>query len=188
MQRVLFLLLVCSTAVAQPAMFRGDAAHGGVYGSSGGRELAGMQWRFPTGGEVNGSPVVSGRTVYAGSGDGKLYVIDLERGTALWTFDAGSPIASSPAVDRGVVFLATRAGTLLAVEDGKAKWRVRTGADLPLPWGHESGDYYISSPVIEENRVIFGAPTTDFSSGAFGKVSSTQNSPRQIQFGMKMIW
>jgi hypothetical protein len=47
MQRVLFLLLVCSTAVAQPVMFRGDAAHSGVYGSSAGRELAGMQWRFP---------------------------------------------------------------------------------------------------------------------------------------------
>ncbi|MDQ6663644.1 MAG: hypothetical protein M3Z23_04565, partial [Acidobacteriota bacterium] len=38
------------------------------------------------------------------------------------------------------------------------------------------------------NRVVFGAPTTDFSSAAFGKISSTQNSPRQIQFGMKMIW
>jgi hypothetical protein len=38
------------------------------------------------------------------------------------------------------------------------------------------------------NRVVFGAPTTDFSSAAFGKVSSTQNSPRQIQFGMKMIF
>ncbi|MEO8126411.1 MAG: TonB-dependent receptor [Bryobacteraceae bacterium] len=38
------------------------------------------------------------------------------------------------------------------------------------------------------NRVVFGAPTTDFSSAAFGKVSSTQNAPRQIQFGMKMIF
>ncbi|MGI8991977.1 MAG: TonB-dependent receptor domain-containing protein [Bryobacteraceae bacterium] len=38
------------------------------------------------------------------------------------------------------------------------------------------------------NRVVFGAPTTAFSSAAFGKISSTQNSPRQIQFGMKMIF
>lgn len=38
------------------------------------------------------------------------------------------------------------------------------------------------------NRVVFGAPTTDFSSGAFGRISSTQNSPRQIQFGMKVLW
>lgn len=38
------------------------------------------------------------------------------------------------------------------------------------------------------NRVVFGAPTTDYSSTAFGRISSTQNSPRQIQFGMKVIW
>ncbi|HYM11149.1 MAG TPA: hypothetical protein VEU62_10465, partial [Bryobacterales bacterium] len=43
----------------------------------------------------------------------------------------------------------------------------------------------ISNPF---NRVVFGAPTTDFSSPSFGLVSSTSNGPRQIQFGMKLIW
>jgi hypothetical protein len=38
------------------------------------------------------------------------------------------------------------------------------------------------------NRVVFGAPTTDFSSASFGKIGSQFNSPRLIQFGMKMIW
>ena len=38
------------------------------------------------------------------------------------------------------------------------------------------------------NRVVFGAANHGFLSAAFGKVSSTQNSPRQIQFGMKMIF
>ena len=38
------------------------------------------------------------------------------------------------------------------------------------------------------NRVVFGAPTIDFSSASFGKISSQANSPRLIQFGMKMIW
>jgi hypothetical protein len=38
------------------------------------------------------------------------------------------------------------------------------------------------------NRVVFGAPTTDFSSASFGKIGSQQNSPRLIQFGMKMLW
>jgi hypothetical protein len=38
------------------------------------------------------------------------------------------------------------------------------------------------------NRVVFGAPVIDLSSAAFGKVSSQLNSPRLIQFGMKMIW
>ena len=43
----------------------------------------------------------------------------------------------------------------------------------------------ISNPF---NRVVFGAPTTDFSAANFGIVSSQGNSPRVIQFGMKMIW
>jgi hypothetical protein len=43
----------------------------------------------------------------------------------------------------------------------------------------------ISNPF---NRVVFGAPTTDFSAANFGIISSQANSPRQIQFGMKMIW
>jgi hypothetical protein len=38
------------------------------------------------------------------------------------------------------------------------------------------------------NRVVFGAPTTDFSSASFGKIGSQNGSPRLIQFGMKMIW
>lgn len=38
------------------------------------------------------------------------------------------------------------------------------------------------------NRVVFGAPTTDFSSASFGKIGSQYNSPRLIQFGMKLIW
>ena len=38
------------------------------------------------------------------------------------------------------------------------------------------------------NRVVFGAPTVDFSSPSFGKIGSQYNSPRLIQFGMKLIW
>ena len=38
------------------------------------------------------------------------------------------------------------------------------------------------------NRVVFGGPTTDFSSASFGKIGSQNGSPRLIQFGMKMIW
>ncbi len=38
------------------------------------------------------------------------------------------------------------------------------------------------------NRVVFGAPIADLSNASFGKVNSQYNSPRLIQFGMKMIW
>ena len=45
--------------------------------------------------------------------------------------------------------------------------------------------FEVSNPF---NRVTFGAPSTDLSAANFGIIGSQGNSPRVIQFGMKMIW
>jgi hypothetical protein len=38
------------------------------------------------------------------------------------------------------------------------------------------------------NRVIWGAPNTDFSSNNFGLINSQGNTPRQMQLGLKLYW
>lgn len=38
------------------------------------------------------------------------------------------------------------------------------------------------------NRTVFGNPTVDFTSAAFGQISSTQIGPRNIQLGMKLLF
>lgn len=38
------------------------------------------------------------------------------------------------------------------------------------------------------NTPVFGNPNTSVTSGAFGVVTSQANSPRQIQFGLKLLW
>ena len=38
------------------------------------------------------------------------------------------------------------------------------------------------------NRVQFSAPNTSVTSGSFGIVSSQANTPRQLQFGVKVLW
>ena len=38
------------------------------------------------------------------------------------------------------------------------------------------------------NRVVWGAPNTDFNNANFGLITSTANSPRQMQFGLKLYW
>jgi hypothetical protein len=38
------------------------------------------------------------------------------------------------------------------------------------------------------NRVIWGAPNTDFNNTNFGLITATANSPRQMQFGLKLYW
>lgn len=139
-------------------MFRGDAAHRGVYRGGGG-SLGGLGWRAPTDGDVVSSPTIANGVVYVGSGDGFLYALDLATGARRWRVDAKSPVSSSPAVGGGMVFAAARDGSVIAVDasTGATRWRFATGPLLPLPWGHESGDYYISSPVYVNGTIVVGA-------------------------------
>jgi eukaryotic-like serine/threonine-protein kinase len=142
----------------EPAMFRGDAAHTGQY-TGGGRSLIGLAWRAPTDGDVISSPTIANGTVYVGSGDGHLYALDLATGVRRWRYDAGSGVSSSPAVGQGLVFAVARDGSAFAVDaaTGARRWRMSTGPDLALPWGHESGDHYLSSPALVGSTLIFGA-------------------------------
>jgi eukaryotic-like serine/threonine-protein kinase len=147
------------TQAGDVAMFRGNAAHTGVYGPSKGQALAGLQWRFMTEGDVISSPAVVGQTVYVGSGDGHLYALDRTSGTRRWAFDAGNPIPSSPAVGGGAVYFGTRDGQFFAINaaTGAQRWRLTTGPLMPWPWGHESGDVYLSSPAFADGTVYLGA-------------------------------
>ena len=38
------------------------------------------------------------------------------------------------------------------------------------------------------NRVQFGGPNTSVTSSSFGVVTSQANTPRQLQFGVKVLW
>jgi outer membrane protein assembly factor BamB len=58
--------------------------------------------------------VVAGGKVCVGSGDGRLYVLDLARGAKLEEFDAGSPITASPAVAQGRMVIGTQDGQVIA--------------------------------------------------------------------------
>ena len=143
---------------APETMFRGGPAHQGVY-QGGGPTLLGLAWRAPTDGDVVSSAAIANGVVYVGSGDGFLYALDLATGARRWRYDAGSPVSSSPAVGGGLVFATARDGSIFALDGatGTRRWRLTTGPDLPLPWGHESGDHFLSSPTYVEGTVVVGA-------------------------------
>jgi outer membrane protein assembly factor BamB len=145
-------------AAKPEAMFRGGPSHNGVY-QGGGPTLLGLAWRVPTDGDVISSPTIADRVVYVGSGDGHLYALDLAAGARRWRYDAGSAVASSPAVGGGLVFATARDGSIFAVDAGTGalRWRLTTGPALPLPWGHESGDHFLSSPAYVDGTIVVGA-------------------------------
>lgn len=155
-------LAAAALAALTISAFHGGPRHDGVFTTSApaiARTLTGLQWRFPTSGEVIASPVTADGVVYAGSGDGRMYAIDLRSGAEVWRFDCGSPIHSTAALSDTLVVFQDRAGRITALDRraGTKRWELRTGAALPLAWGYESGDHFVSSPVITGSTVVVGA-------------------------------
>ncbi len=160
--RIIFPALLAPALLVSPlaaqSMFRGGPTHSGVYPAAPG-EYGGIRWQFATGGPVRSSPTVSEGVVYIGSGDGNVYALDVRTGELRWRYAAGSPVTSTPAVAVGTVVISALDGTIQAITatTGARRWVTRTGADAPLPWGHESGDTWTSSPAIAGGVVVVGS-------------------------------
>ena len=148
-----------SASQESASMFRGDAAHSGVYASAPLTSFGGLQWRVQTGGMVQSSAALHEGTLYIGSGDGRLYALDAATGTQRWQFGTGRAISSTPAVAGGLVFVGSRDNTYWAVDEktGEERWRLETGRDVPFPWGFESGDLYTSSPTWAAGTLYVGS-------------------------------
>jgi outer membrane protein assembly factor BamB len=80
------------------------------------------------------SPVISGSTVYVGSGDGNVYALDAASGALKWKFKTGDVVHASPAVSNGVVFIGSWDRNMYALDasTGKEIWRFQTGNDTVI--------------------------------------------------------
>jgi hypothetical protein len=101
-----------------------------------------------------------------------------------------------PVVDR---FLNSAAFTQPVGALGNAP---RVNADVRRPWDLNENISIAKSVTLSNslsmdvrleafnmfNRVVWGAPVTNFSSNTFGVISSQNNTPRQIQLGLKLYW
>lgn len=152
-------------------MFRGDAAHTGVYEAPGVPKFSQVKWTFHAKGQLISSPAVAGDTVYVGSTDGFLYAVDRASGAERWKFETKSRIASSPAASDGLVYFGAYDGKFYAVETatGKLKWSFETGGEKQFSARHLHGmqpaeqvmadpwDFWESSPVLWKGAVYFGS-------------------------------
>ncbi|MFG2128153.1 PQQ-binding-like beta-propeller repeat protein [Streptomyces sp. NPDC048751] len=97
-------------------------------------------WRAPTGGELQGGPVVAGDTVLVGSGDRHVYAFDAASGTQRWRFRTEGRVIASPAVQGELVWVGCSDGGLyaLSLTDAKVLHRYPVGAAIratPTPHG-----------------------------------------------------
>ena len=164
------LTAAASVAQIQPAMFRGNPAHTGLFDTQHATSLT-VRWKLKTGGPILSSPVVSGNSVYVGSTDGNLYAVNDAAGTVRWRFATHGDVNSSPAVSGGILYAESLDGNLYAVDTatGKQRWSFATrgerrvtgrgilyalpqGETFPDPW-----DLFLSSPVVIDGLVVFGS-------------------------------
>ena len=111
--------------------------------------------------EVYADLAVAHGRVYAGSNDGTLRTFDADTGERGWTFDAGSPIQSSPSVAGETVYFGCWDGYVYAVDalTGELRWKYKPSS-LPAPdrtvGGDEPSARIISSPWPGDNVIYVG--------------------------------
>jgi outer membrane protein assembly factor BamB len=79
-----------------------------------------------------GSPVVDSETLYYADLDGKVYSLDLASGSQNWDIvKPDGPIVASPLVVGDQIYVATEAGTLVALDrEGNTVWEKTVGAKI----------------------------------------------------------
>jgi outer membrane protein assembly factor BamB len=162
--------LAARGAAPGPAMFRGNAAHSGVYASSG-PPLAAIKWRFRSGVSFLASPTVSGGVVYAAALSGRVYALRASSGATLWTYATKGPVASTPAVAGNSLYVASLDGGVYALDrtSGKLRWRFATSGErrFTAPGIHgllpktelmaDPFDVFLSSPAVDGGTVYVGS-------------------------------
>ena len=171
MKTQLLISLTAAGACLGQSMFRGDAAHTGIFPGTGPRVLHGVKWRFATGGRVVSSAVAGDGAVYFGSDDGNVYSVNAATGKQLWQYTTGGPVASTPAVDGGRVYFGSYDGKFYALDakTGRLQWKFAGGGErrfeakglhgmqpltqtFPDPY-----DVFLSSAVVADGGVYFGS-------------------------------
>ena len=63
---------------------------------------------------MDSSPVIAGDKVVFGSVDGRIYIVDLDTGNEIWSYEVGSVIIGSPAVAGGYLLIGAADGRVYA--------------------------------------------------------------------------
>lgn len=83
------------------------------------------------------------RKIYATTGFGSVFALDMKTGKQLWRFDEKAPIRIAPTIANGLVFVQTIENALIALDadTGKELWRYKTVTEATTLVGGASPAY-----------------------------------------------
>ena len=162
---------LATALAAEPALFRGNARHDGIYAGAGVPVLHGVKWKFRAGAAIVSTPAVSAGTVYFGSSDHQVYALDERSGALRWKFATHGRVSASPAVAAGRVYVGSFDGSFYALDaaQGTLAWKFATEGERRFSARHLHGaepaaevmpdpfDVFLSSPVLAGGAVYFGS-------------------------------
>ena len=170
MKKVLVTALLALPLASQSPMFRGDAAHSGVYPASA-KPLAGkVAWAFRVvdrehARDLEGLGAALRHTTTPAVVDGRIYVcagpifcaLD-DQGNALFRVKLDGCTLGSPAVAGGTAYIAADDGLLYALDirDGRRLWTCPLGQRCLLKQ-LDNWDVFHSSPVVVDGTVFVGS-------------------------------
>ena len=116
-------------------------------------------------GPSESSPLVSGRRVYVGDWNGKIYALDKMSGRTLWSFQTGGAIKGALALEGNRLYAGSYDSHVYALNarNGKEIWRASAQARLG-----NRGTFY-STPTAAYGRIYIGS--TDGKVYSFGATS-----------------
>ncbi len=136
-----------SAATTGWPVFRGDALADGVAGGSLPEKLE-VLWKFDA--QEHGfeaTVIIADGMVFAGSLDGNLYALTLDRGQKKWHYHTELGFSAPAAVRDGRLFIGDTDGKFYCFEAATGK---------PL-WGAEAGGEIDSGPNFYKDKVLFGS-------------------------------
>lgn len=108
-----------------------------------------VAWTKTIGGELEGSPTISGNNAYVVSDSGVVAALDATTGATIWQRKMAAPVKTSPAVDStsGRVFIADTAGTIEALRgaSGATVWSVKSLGAFTVSLVLGQGNVYAAS-------------------------------------------
>ncbi len=109
-----------------------------------------QKWTESTGGHIVGGPVVSGATVYVGSGDQCLHAFNVGNGDQAFSpFCTGAKIWSTPTLSGNTVFVSSMDKKLYAID--------AAAGTLVWPKPFQTNGAIASMPVVESGVVYVGS-------------------------------
>jgi len=137
-----------------------------------------LVWKHQTASTDMSSPLVSGGTVYCGTGfpNKLIYALDAIDGSKKWEKEADQMIYSSGALKGDQLFIGSNDGKIYGLNKntGEEEWSFKT-----------RGGIYMVSPAVRDNRVFFASGDFDWSVYAVDRTKGDllwEHSVEDLQF------